>query len=41
MKVNDDNGHFTEDKEVTFKNFAAKFAFVLWQTGNPYFQMEK
>lgn len=38
MKVNYDNGHFTEDKEVTFKNFAGQFAFLLWQTGNREFQ---
>jgi len=33
MKVNYDNGHFTEEKSVTFKNFAGQFAFLLWQTG--------
>ena len=33
MKVNYDNGHFTEEKIVTFKNFAGQFAFLLWQTG--------
>jgi prolyl oligopeptidase len=38
MKVNYDNGHFTEEKIVTFKNFAGQDAFVLWQTGHPEFQ---
>jgi prolyl oligopeptidase len=38
LKVNYDNGHFTEEKLVTFKNFAGQFAFVLWQTGNKEFQ---
>ncbi len=39
--VNYDNGHFTEDKDVTFKTFADIFAFGLWQTGNPDFQPVK
>ena len=38
MKVNYDNGHFTEEKIVTFKNFAGQFAFLLWQTGHKEFQ---
>ncbi len=38
--VNYDNGHFTENKDVTNKNFANIFAFALWQTGNPAFQPE-
>jgi len=38
MMVNYDSGHFTEDKEVTFRNFASQFSFVLWQTGHPDFQ---
>ena len=41
MKVNYDNGHFTEDKNVTFANFADQFAFVLWQCGHPDFQPKK
>lgn len=41
VKVNYDNGHFTEDKSVTFSNFADQFAFVLWQCGHPDFQMKK
>ncbi|HNP33246.1 MAG TPA: prolyl oligopeptidase family serine peptidase [Flavobacterium sp.] len=40
MKVNYDNGHFTEDKDVTYANFADQFAFVLWQCGHPDFQMK-
>jgi prolyl oligopeptidase len=38
MQVNYDNGHFTEDKSVTFRNFAGMFSFCLWQTGHPDFQ---
>ncbi len=41
MKVNYDNGHFTEEKIVTFKNFAGQFAFLLWQTGHKEFQPVK
>ena len=38
MKVNYDNGHFTEEKTVTYRNFAGQYAFMLWQTGHPEFQ---
>ena len=38
LKVNYDNGHFTEEKSVTFKNFASQVAFLLWQTGHKDFQ---
>jgi prolyl oligopeptidase len=38
LRVNYDNGHFTEEKIVTFKNFASQFAFMLWQTGDKDFQ---
>lgn len=38
MQVNYDNGHFTEDKKVTFRNFANMFTFGLWQAGHPDFQ---
>lgn len=38
LKVNYDNGHFTEDKAVTFRNFADQHAFCLWQAGHPGFQ---
>ena len=41
MKVNYDNGHFTEDKNVTFANFADQFAFALWQCGHPDFQLKR
>ncbi len=41
MKVNYDNGHFTEDRSVTYANFADQFAFVLWQCGHPGFQIKK
>ena len=41
LKVNYDNGHFTEEKIVTFRNFAGQFAFLLWQTGHKEFQPAK
>jgi prolyl oligopeptidase len=41
MKINYDNGHFTEDKNVTFANFADQFAFAMWQCGHPDFQLKK
>ena len=41
LKVNYDNGHFTEDKNVTFNNFADQFTFCLWQTGDKDFQPVK
>lgn len=41
MKVNYDNGHFTEDKTVTFTNFADQFAFAMWQCGHKDFQLKK
>lgn len=41
LQVNYDNGHFTEDKAVTYKNFANMFAFSLWQTGHAGFQLNE
>lgn len=41
MKVNYDDGHFTEEKKVTFANFASIYAFLLWQTGHREFQPSK
>lgn len=38
LQVNYDNGHFTEDKRVAYRNFANMYAFCLWQTGHPDFQ---
>jgi len=38
MMVNYDNGHFTEEKSVTFRNFASQYAFALWQAGHKEFQ---
>ncbi len=35
------DGHFTEEKIVTFKNFAGQYAFLLWQTGHKDFQPVK
>jgi prolyl oligopeptidase len=39
LQVNYDSGHFTEDKRVTFRNFANMHSFCLWQTGHPDFQL--
>ncbi len=41
MKVNYNNGHFTEDRNVTMTDFADQYAFVLWQCGHPDFQPKK
>jgi prolyl oligopeptidase len=41
MKVNYDNGHFTEDKNVTYADYADQLAFVMWQCGEPDFQLKK
>ena len=41
LVVNYDNGHFTEDKSVTFKNYANMFSFALWQTGHKDFQLQQ
>ncbi|WP_027375792.1 prolyl oligopeptidase family serine peptidase [Kaistella palustris] len=41
LKINYDNGHFTEDKEVTYANFADQYAFLMWQCGHPDFQKKK
>jgi prolyl oligopeptidase len=38
MMVNYDNGHFTEEKSVTFRNFASQYAFALWQAGHKDYQ---
>jgi prolyl oligopeptidase len=38
LKVNYDNGHFSAEKLVTYRNFATQYAFALWQTGNEEFQ---
>jgi len=41
LKINYDNGHFTEDKNVMYANFANQYAFVLWQCAHPDFQPKK
>ncbi len=41
LKVNYNNGHFTEDKDITFANFADQFAFAMWQCGHPDFVQKK
>jgi prolyl oligopeptidase len=38
MLVNYDNGHFTEEKSVTYRNFANQFTFALWQAGMKNYQ---
>jgi prolyl oligopeptidase len=38
LKMNFDSGHFSEEKTVTFQDFAGQYAFLLWQTGHPAFQ---
>jgi prolyl oligopeptidase len=38
LMVNYDNGHFTEEKSVTFRNFASQYAFALWQAGHKEYQ---
>ncbi|HRD05934.1 MAG TPA: prolyl oligopeptidase family serine peptidase [Saprospiraceae bacterium] len=41
LKVNYDNGHFTEDKKVTWANFADQYAFMMWQCGHKDFQKKE
>jgi len=41
MMVNYDDGHYTEDKAVRFRNYAGQYAFLLWQTGHKDFQPAK
>ncbi len=41
LHVNYDNGHFTNDLDVTFHDKADMYAFALWQIGNPKFQLVK
>lgn len=38
LYANYDNGHFTSDYDVIFKEYADIFAFALWQVGHPNFQ---
>src|SRR6478672_4368641 len=38
VMVNYDSGHFTEEKSVTFRNFASQYAFALWQAGHKDYQ---
>ncbi|QAA81048.1 S9 family peptidase [Aequorivita sp. H23M31] len=41
LKINYDNGHFTDDKEVSWANFANQYAFLMWQCGHPEFHPKK
>jgi prolyl oligopeptidase len=38
LLINYDSGHFTEEKSVTFRNFASQYAFALWQAGHKDYQ---
>jgi prolyl oligopeptidase len=40
LKINFDNGHFTDDKEKSFRNYADQFAFILWQSGHSEFKLQ-
>jgi prolyl oligopeptidase len=41
LYANYDNGHFTSDFDVVFKEYADIFSFALWQVGHPKFQPSK
>ncbi|WP_353149753.1 prolyl oligopeptidase family serine peptidase [Chryseobacterium sp.] len=41
LYVNYENGHFTSDLDVVFKEYSDIFAFALWQVGHPKFQPVK
>lgn len=41
LYVNYENGHFTSDLDVVFKEYSDIYAFALWQVGHPKFQPAK
>lgn len=41
LYTNYNNGHFTSDLDITYREQADMFAFALWQIGHPGFQPEK
>lgn len=41
LYINYENGHFTSDLDVVFKEYSDIFAFALWQVGHPKFQPAK
>ena len=41
LRVDLNNGHFTENRLVTYSNFADQDAFMLWQTEDPGYQLKK
>ncbi|HTB25797.1 MAG TPA: prolyl oligopeptidase family serine peptidase [Puia sp.] len=41
LRVDLNNGHFTENRMVTYSNFADQDAFMLWQTGDPGYKLRK
>ncbi len=38
LQVNYDSGHWSEEKNVSFRNYANMYAFALWQAGHKDFQ---
>lgn len=41
LMVNYDSGHWTEEKNVMYRNFANIYAFSLWQAGHKDFQLKQ
>jgi len=41
LYANYENGHFTSDLDVVFKEYADVYSFALWQVGHPKFQPSK
>lgn len=41
LYANYENGHFTSDLDVVFKEYADVYSFALWQVGHPKFQPTK
>ena len=41
LQVNYDSGHWSDEKNVSFRNYANMYAFALWQAGHKDFQPTK
>ena len=41
LYANYENGHFTSDQNVVFREYADIYSFALWQVGHPKFQPSK
>ncbi len=41
LMINYDSGHWSDEKFVTYRNFANMFSLALWQAGHKDFQPEK